>query len=343
MLKGIKLELVGIALIAIFLITVTTLSFGPVNASSTVPSKNGKVASPAPNITVDTPYGKVLVTPEYYKSVGKEQIIKDQKEFMEQRDQLIKMGFINTSRESSYTTNFPLDSQTSAIKSSTLTRYPTAYSQPRDQERCYFTPKTGYSPNYLYGYINPLSSGTLPSDVLQELDEFELFPSGTNDLIEIIAEHEGNGNQRNIQYALYNGNPGGPQYYNNVFTNIDHGVEFYFNYNTALLRYETRFYDPVTHTSSQIYTYSDPYIGSSLGMICGSCEFSYTSPNPPTCHIETIAEQWVARSGSTFYNPSDVFDYRGLYGGNAPHVDPLTVDQIYGHYIVTLKSGSDVV
>jgi hypothetical protein len=338
MLKGIKIELVGIVLITILLITATTLSTGSVNAGPVKHSINGKVAGPAPNVTVDTPYGKVLVTPEYYKSVGEEQIIKDQKNFMELREQLIKMGFINTTRESTYTTSIPLTSQTNTFEPLTIT----TEQNPRNIERSNFTPKPGYSPNFLYGFLNPLPStpSTLPSDI-HETDEYELYPGGSNDCIEVISEHEGN--HRDIQYAFYNGDPGGPQVYVNVFSNVDHGIEFYFNYNTALHRYETVFYDPVTQTTSQTYTYSDPYIGSYLSMILGSCELSYNTEYPSTFHTETIAEQWVTRSGSTYYNPSDIINYNGRYGDPVQYVDPLNVQQIYGHYIDTLKAGSDVI
>lgn len=283
-------------------------------------------------ITVDTPYGKVNVTPEMYKTLGVEKITANQKEFMDNRNDLIKKGLINTA--STADTVLPLtDSATVDATVSKVQPAATASSVYTREDWGYGV-RSGYTPNYLYGRLNPVSGSSLPSGVTC-YDEYELTMNSAGETLEFISDHTGS--NRKVWACMWDDHyPNGVSYV--PWSSVSGPIEFYYNYNTANNRIDIVFYNSATGVTVP-FQFTDTTLGTAITYVDASTELYYPSPIP-TFRSDSTLEQWIARSSSTYYNPTDVFQSNGRVTNN--QYVYVSSSAVSGHYVTSHASGSAV-
>lgn len=272
-----------------------------------------------------------------YNKIGKEQIIADLKEFKEFRSQYIN-GKLNINPENTYSNAQYLSADTSLSIFSTLLSTssitPLSFSnEPQYQERSWFFHRDGYYPNQIYGVIKP-SASTVPSTV-KTYDELEILSNtystgtgSTNDCIELISDHDGG--QVHVWINMAGGCP--------EFLNINsQQIEYFVNYNSGTHIWYAQLYNPATGLTKYA-SYSSP--ATYVNQMTASTELYYSPPTVPTFHTGSVIEQWVARSGSMYYYPTDLFTNTPP-NPNVQYVNSSVV-AVGGHFIDTHTQGSDV-
>ncbi|MDI6896943.1 hypothetical protein [Methanocella conradii] len=350
MLKKIRIELMGMALMVIFLVTVATLNVGTVNANTTDKktsdlkwvTKNVKgignvtaredmfvgegdnitltvnkdyqenglitpVFEKAPKmdtITVETPYGNVTVSRDEYNRSGKDKIMADQKAFIEKRNELIKMGKINITINKQDTTQMVPQVLASSLSVAATGEY-------WSREDQHFARKNGLQPHFIYGRIIPhperRESG---AKTYSSYHELELHLNANGDVIEFISD-EGNSLQSSVWvYLTHNGYP---YWYVVSLDNVAYynSVEYYFNYDTEYNNWKLYLYEPATGRTSECTFASTIQLSTYIDWMSASTEFLHSDPCPDVL-LESDIDQWVMQVGSTYYNPTDVFnaDYK---------------------------------
>lgn len=293
-------------------------------------------------ITVDTPYGKVNVTQDTYNTLGKDKIIANQKEFIEQRNELIKMGLINTTSNNYDITNEQLtDLAISQVQADVTNILQSVQTTGFKREDWMFSVKPGYSPNYIYGQLSMVNDPSVP-DGVTSYHELEITLNSPGEVLEFIAHHHGT--QRDVWACMFDDHhPSGVVYH--AFYDVHNPIEFYFNYNTQYNHIDIVFYNPATRVTVP-FEFTDSTLGTAITWMDGSSELTYPEPIP-TFRTDSNIEQWMTRSGSTFYNPTDVFNSLGHPKDGQGHpIDNIYVSvgamTLYGHYIAPHACGSMV-
>lgn len=285
-------------------------------------------------VVVDTPYGKVEVTPETYKKLGEEKIIANQKAFIEQRNELIKMGMIHPSLESFNSadnqTTIQTIPQAQTDSSNTLQAMQTPSYSNSPREDAPFSPKNGYQPRYIYGQIYPLSGSWVPSGIVS-YHELEVTINN-GDICEFISQHVGT--QRNVWVCLYGNEKHDPM---PEFLNVNGPIEYYFNYNPQTHDYAIVLYNPATGETRPEY-YNDGTQGTYISAMDASTELYYDTMQ--TFNAASTIEQWVTQVGYMYYNPTDVFN--SLPVRNPHQYVNVSVSPNNGHYIASHLAGSQV-
>jgi len=301
-------------------------------------------------VTIDSPYGKLEVTSDTYKLAGKEKLIAEQKAFLDFRNELIKAGKIDPSVSSSdtndsisaikVTENSPTALTAPLVQTDSLAPMLTTQEFVNKREDLCFTAKSGMQPYYIYGRATPYTANPrYPDSTLASYHEYEIDLNSQGDIIELISQHNNSGTGMHVWFFIYD-NAWTPNEFKRSsvgFMNVNGPIEFYFMDDIWTHVYELYVYNPSTR-ESRIDHYTDNTPGSSISGIDASTELQATVPN--TWYDKSVLEMWVAASGHTYYNPTDVFDM-GTVNPKSQYVE-VKGEAVNGHYVTTHEDGGSV-
>lgn len=301
-------------------------------------------------MNIDSPYGKLEVTPETYQSAGKERLIAEQKTFLDLRNESIKTGRINPSVSIDNVDSnsivplinsgliAPADSMAQINPLATLATYC------KTREDLGFTNRSGFLPYYLYGRATPYVANPMyPDPTIFSYHEYEItipINNTVRDCIEIVSQHNRSGTGMEVWFAYYNDLRDGvnvPFQLNIGYMSVSGPIEFYVQIDRWTHVYTLYLYDPSTRTS-RICNPTDSTRGSAISYIDASTELEATIPN--TWYDESILEMWIVGSGGTYYNPTDVFNMGTVQIRN--HNVEQTGQAVNGHYVTTHEDGGSV-
>jgi hypothetical protein len=255
------------------------------------------------------------------------------KAFLDLRNELIKTGKINP-----VINNFNIvDNNVTAlnvpwIKTDSFTVSPLTSTNKR--EDLVFTRKNGLQPHYIYGQITPKPGSPLPPAGYTSYHELEIHLNQAGDTVEYISDHRSN--EISVWIALWDNNvwKSVPTPY---FDYVNGPIEYYFNYNAGGHYYDMYLYNPATGQARE-NTYTDSDTSTFIDSLDADVELTYTTLQ--SWYDESTIEQWVAQVGSTFYNPTDVFNM-GSVQNPAQYVSVSGIPSS-GHFITTHKDGLNV-
>lgn len=281
-------------------------------------------------VTVNTPYGNITVTKDEYNKLGKDKIIAEQKAFIEQRNELIKTGKLDTSLENLNDSQFV--AKTQAIKLGVVRDQISSLSKSRNTMQTtvvqtasgtFYWSREDYRvqrypwcyPSCIYGIAYPFASTPLPpsdgTTVYHEV-EIHLNNAGSNgETCEIIAQHSWDGRSVWPSMFIDGKDQSMPEM---QIKNVNGPIEYRFEYipsnpdYSGHPTYKITLYNPANGDTRR-KTFDVNYLstrGTYIDFLDPDVEFLHSDPCP-VCYSNSNFVQEGAYQGSTYCNPADVF------------------------------------